>query len=177
MSSRRTPKRGRGPGASDGIAWLSRYRDRARLPRASEPLPRPGSLSLACPRESNQREGHPAATPYGSVRLGRAFRHDLLVVSKRHRHPCRCPCGPSRPSRTAAEGTHEPGSRSAQRCSRCRPPNQIWHFGVTPVQSTYGSCGHVGSRLAMRQRASLTAVLERSRCSHSVSSWRLGRTR
>jgi len=39
------------------VAQLWCHRDRARLPRASEPLPQAGSLSLACPRESNHRDG------------------------------------------------------------------------------------------------------------------------
>ena len=41
----------------EDIARLLRCRNLARLPRASEPLPRSGSLSLACPRESNHRDG------------------------------------------------------------------------------------------------------------------------
>src|SRR5579859_3763969 len=44
----------------------------------SDLLPEAGSLSLACPRESNQREGHPIAALAGRagqcVRVGRAFR-------------------------------------------------------------------------------------------------------
>ncbi|ULU26218.1 hypothetical protein DYST_03163 [Dyella terrae] len=101
-------KRGQGPGSSFCIAWLSRNRDLARRQRAFALLPEAESLSLACPRESNQREGHPHLALAGCagqyVRGRRAFRQGLLPWRKGigiHADP---PCGPSRPPLTAAQG-------------------------------------------------------------------------
>ena len=34
------------------------------------------------------------AAPGKSVSRGRAFRQCIHALAKRHRHPCRCPCGP-----------------------------------------------------------------------------------
>ena len=62
------------------------------------------SLSLACPRESNQREGHPTWRFPGiharKVREGRpGFSTGHPAPAKNDRHPCRSPCGPvDRPS-------------------------------------------------------------------------------
>ena len=83
-------------------------RDLARQPRASEPLPRPGSLSLACPRESNQRERHPAwrclgvAQPVREGRLG--FSTGLLPGRKVPDVLSGTPVGPHRPPLTATQG-------------------------------------------------------------------------
>jgi hypothetical protein len=61
----------RRPGSrSDGLR-LSRYGDLARLPRASVLLPEDGSLSLACPRESNPRRRAPRMTRLPGLRPSR----------------------------------------------------------------------------------------------------------
>src|SRR5579859_8149892 len=85
------------------------YRDLARLPRASDLLPEAGSLSLACPRESNQREGHPHLAPAGlsarPVREGRpGFSTGLLPRRKGIGVLPIPPAGPDRPPLTAALG-------------------------------------------------------------------------
>jgi hypothetical protein len=88
--------------------YWQRYRQLARLPRASVLLPEAGSLSLACPRESNQREGHPHLAPAGlsarQVREGRpGFSTGLPAPAKRDRRPADPPAGlivhPSPPHR------------------------------------------------------------------------------
>ncbi len=70
----------------------------------------PSHFSLLAQRKVTKRKGTPVTRstglrPFESVRAGRAFRHDVPVVSKRNRHPWRPPCGPFRPALTAAQGT------------------------------------------------------------------------
>ena len=80
-------------------------RDLDRLQRAFEPLPGPESLFFACSRarrsgreqrswpegrrawmpgvkKSNQKKEHPGASPFGYVRVGRAFRQGFLPWRK-----------------------------------------------------------------------------------------------
>ena len=89
----------------------------ARLPRASGPLPRPGSLSLACPRESNQRERHPAWRCLGCaqpVREGRpGFSTGLLPGRKVPDVLSGTPAGPDRPPLTTTQGIGESSCRCA----------------------------------------------------------------
>ncbi len=100
-----------------GDVLVAFFRDRARLRRASEPLPRPGSLSLACPRESNQREGHPAWRCLGyaqPVREGRpGFSTGLLPGRKVPDVLSGTPAGPARPPLTAPQGLVEGSCRGA----------------------------------------------------------------
>ncbi len=64
------------------------------------------SLSLACPRESNQREGHPTFAPATRVREPEpGFSTALPVLTKTRVHPCTRPFGPFRLRLTATEGT------------------------------------------------------------------------
>ena len=100
-------------------SWLSakRYRDLARLRRASVLLPKAGSLSLACPRESNQRERHPAWRCLGRaqpVREGRpGFSTGLLPGRKVPDVLSGTPAGPDRPPLTATQGLSEGSCRGA----------------------------------------------------------------
>jgi hypothetical protein len=57
-------------------------------------------------RESNQREGHPGAAPFGFVRTGRAFRQGSCPGEKALASMPMPPKGPDRPVLTAAQGTH-----------------------------------------------------------------------
>jgi hypothetical protein len=54
----------------------------------------------------NQREGHPGAAPFGSVRTGRAFRQGFLPWRKGIGIHANVPAGPDRPVLTAAQGPH-----------------------------------------------------------------------
>ncbi len=96
---------------------LPGFCDLARLRRASESLPRPGSLSLACPRESNQRERHPAWRCLGvaqPVREGRpGFSTGLLPGRKVPDVLSGTPAGPARPPLTAPQGRGEGSCRWA----------------------------------------------------------------
>jgi len=99
--------------------WLLRYRDLARLRRASVLLPKAGLLSLACPRESNHRDGGNAkekGTPDDapSVRWTEGtragcgvFRQDVLVLSKNWPASMRPPCGLSSTSPPLSYGDPE----------------------------------------------------------------------
>ncbi len=125
----------------------------ARLPRASEPLPRPGSLSLACPRESNQRERHPAWRWPGyaqPVREGRpGFSTGLLPGRKvpdiRVGHPCgACSSTPHRPTGDVRRlvplrGTSRCGEGGPFRdwvCSCGSAPCARQHFAPVPTPSS-----------------------------------------
>ncbi|WP_225427860.1 hypothetical protein, partial [Dyella tabacisoli] len=59
-----------------------RFREVDRLRRAFEPLPGPESLFFACSKKSNQKKEHPGESPYGYVRVGRAFRQGFLPWRK-----------------------------------------------------------------------------------------------
>ncbi len=96
---------------------LPGFGDLARLRRASEPLPRPGSLSLACPRESNQRERHPAWRCLGFAQPVRegwpGFSTGLLPGRKVPDVLSGTPTGPDRPPLTATQGMFEGSCRCA----------------------------------------------------------------
>jgi hypothetical protein len=95
-----------------------------------------GLLSLACPRESNQREGHPAwrlpSLQLGkSVRGGRAFRQGSCPDEKGSAS-CRSPCGPVRPPLTAAQGPQKSNAEPKARAARCAA-HRSWLFALAVV--------------------------------------------
>ena len=79
----------------------------------------------ACPRESNQREGHPNVAPAGHparrVRRPRPGSVDSASMRRRRNraHPCARPCGPLRPRPAATQGVHSEAARS---CAPKRKP-------------------------------------------------------
>ena len=112
LSSRRKP----GPRASvfscrDTATWLAcrGLRSSCRRRKASPLFGKAGSLSLACPREGNQREGPPDDAPSGlrppGARAGYGvFRQDIPVLSKNWPHPCGHPSGFPPPARRVIRG-------------------------------------------------------------------------
>jgi len=108
----------------------------ARLRRASVLLPEAGSISLACPRESNHRDGGNAkrnGTPDDapSVRWTEGtrsgcgvFRQDIRVLSKNWPSPCGHPAGFPPPARRCHTGTRRAKSkaRSSNASASTRPP-------------------------------------------------------
>jgi hypothetical protein len=125
--------------------------------RPSGPLPRPGSLSLACPRESNQRERHPAwrcpgLRPSQSVRGGRAFRPGSCPGEKCPTSMSGTPAGPDRPPLTATQGMFEGSCRcAAHRLTKLQC--SVWHVvGAHPVRDR-GPTGHLSQRLSRRPSA------------------------
>ncbi|RDD81561.1 hypothetical protein DVJ77_10305 [Dyella tabacisoli] len=69
-----------------GVWLLARRRwgfgELVRLRRAFDLLPEAESLFFACSKKSNQKKEHPGASPYGLVRVGRAFRQGFLPWRK-----------------------------------------------------------------------------------------------
>ncbi len=82
------------------------------------------SLSLACPRESNQREGHPASiVPPRLRRCGHAGRAGLFdrtsCPDEKERASCPFPCGPCRPAPLDSRRDLGDGSLRIALWSRC----------------------------------------------------------
>ena len=68
------------------------------------------SLSLACPRESNQREGHPGCGAAAARRFATGGRVPLTahpVPQRNRRDPSRRPFGPFRPPSAAPHGAQD----------------------------------------------------------------------
>src|SRR5262249_29188129 len=99
-------------------------------------LPQPELLSFFLPKKKVTKEkGHPIAAPGAhrartrSVRLGRAFRQDVPVLSKRHGHPCPCPLrGLVVQASLPLKGTGRSRSRSRAESREPRAEDQLGCF-------------------------------------------------
>ncbi len=79
---------------------LMRYRDRAAYAAGVSPsCRRPSHFSLLAQRKVTQRKGPPDESPSGlrppGTRAGSGLFDGAPAPTKRNRHPCRFPCGPS----------------------------------------------------------------------------------
>ena len=125
---------------------LSLARSKRRARAFGQPFGLPESLSLACPRESNQREGHPSSTPSA--------------------HPCaegsrvsagvRGQCIPAL-SRTSPASL--PAPLRADRPSLAAPQGPREERGLLPAGATSGEC--VGLRIAAEAQAQAAACCAR----------------
>ena len=140
--ARRTPggrlRRGeRSESSSGDSARLSRVRRACLALWASgfEPLPRPELLLLACPRRSNQEEGHPARRPAVAFATSGCVEGWPGFLTG---HPCPDQKGggvlpppaarPDRPALTAAKGTRESKSKVKSRAERRGFRRLLWRW-------------------------------------------------
>ena len=118
------------------VLLLGISREPTRVPAGSSRIPAGRFLSLACPRERNQREGHPdsaarrASCPAGAWSPAGIRRWHLHVPTANARASCARPCGPDRPAPTGADG-----ARKEQRAPARRSQSNVAFCGTLALAS------------------------------------------
>jgi hypothetical protein len=120
--------------------WVS-LRPAGAARRGSVRLPAAGSLSLACPRESDQREGHPRCSRPPNILFGGfasaagVFRRGILPRRKTACIPARRPVGPDPAALAAAHGAPSRARASCPQQQQHRSGYRSWAGRSPPALS------------------------------------------